>query len=165
LGEESWRPKRGGESPPRTIMAFTGAMSQVMDRLPKAVYCDVVTLLSLWHPGGKRQTPARSSGPAARQVGTMASSRPHPRSRSFHHRPISAPRAHESQHRRGSRRTPTGGDRFTESDLVQSLYHRVRSSEHLTEQLAVLCSQIFLWQLTNPSVVNLISYKLALILP
>jgi hypothetical protein len=59
LEEGSWRPKRGGESPARTTMAFTGAMSQAMDRLPTVVYCDVVTLLSMWRPGGKRQTPAR----------------------------------------------------------------------------------------------------------
>jgi hypothetical protein len=30
-----------------------------MDRLPTAVYCDMVTLLSRWRLGGKRQTPAR----------------------------------------------------------------------------------------------------------
>jgi hypothetical protein len=77
-------------------VAFTGAMSQAMDKLPKAVYCDVVSLLSTWRLGDKRQTPARSSGPAVGQVGTVASSRPHPWSRSFHRRPISAPRAHES---------------------------------------------------------------------
>jgi hypothetical protein len=93
-----------GESPAQTIVAFTGATSQAMDKLPKAVYCDVVTLLNMWRPGGKRQTPARSSGPAAGQVGTTASSWPHPRSRSFHRRPISAPRAHESRCPRGSRR-------------------------------------------------------------
>jgi hypothetical protein len=46
---ERWQPKRGGESPTRTIMAFTGAVSQAMDSLPTTVYCDVVTLLSMWH--------------------------------------------------------------------------------------------------------------------
>jgi hypothetical protein len=45
--------------------------------------------LSTWCLGGKRQTPARSSGPTAGQVGTTASSRPHPRSRSFHRRSLS----------------------------------------------------------------------------
>jgi hypothetical protein len=34
--------------------------------------------------------------------------------------------------------------RYTEPDLVQSLYHRNHSSERLTEQLAMLCSQIFM---------------------
>jgi hypothetical protein len=48
-----------GESPARNTVAFTGAMSQAMDRLPTMVFCDVVTLLSTWHPGGKRQTLAR----------------------------------------------------------------------------------------------------------
>ena len=38
------------------------------------------------------------------------------------------------------------------------------SSVCLTEQLARLCSQIFVWQLTNTSVAKLISYKQALIL-
>jgi hypothetical protein len=56
------------------------------------------------------------------QVGTTASSRPHPRSRSFHRRSLSAPRAHESQRRRGSRRTPTGGDRFTKYTIWFSYY-------------------------------------------
>jgi hypothetical protein len=59
LEEGSWRPKRGGESPAWTIMAFTEAVSQAMDGLPTAVYSDAVTLLSRWRPGGKRQTPAR----------------------------------------------------------------------------------------------------------
>ena len=31
--------------------------------------------------------------------------------------------------------------RYTKPDLVQSLYHRNHSSEHLTEPLAMLCSQ------------------------
>ena len=42
--------------------------------------------------------------------------------------------------------------RYTEPDLVQSLYHRNHSLERLTEQLAMLCSQIFMWQLPNLSV-------------
>jgi hypothetical protein len=90
LEEESWQPKRGGESPVRATVAFIGATSQAMDKLSMAVYCDVVTLLCMWHPGDKRQTPTRSSWPAAGQVGTAASSRPHLRSRSFHRRPLSA---------------------------------------------------------------------------
>jgi hypothetical protein len=61
----------------RAVVAFTRAVSQAMNKLPKAIYCDVVTLLITWHPGGKRQTPTKSSGPAARQVGTTASPRPH----------------------------------------------------------------------------------------
>jgi hypothetical protein len=45
----------------RRMVAFTGATLQAMDRIPTAAYCDVVTLLSTWHPGGNRQTPARPS--------------------------------------------------------------------------------------------------------
>jgi hypothetical protein len=71
-------------------VAFTRATLQAMDRLPMAVNCNVVRLRSMWHPGGKRQTPARSLGWAAGQVGTAASSRPHLRLRSFHRRPLSA---------------------------------------------------------------------------
>jgi hypothetical protein len=41
--ERSWRPRRGDESQRRSTMAFTEALSQVMDRLPMVVYCDVVT--------------------------------------------------------------------------------------------------------------------------
>jgi hypothetical protein len=51
--------EEGGESPARNTVAFTGAMFQAMDRLPTTVYCDMVTLLSTWRPGGKRQTLAR----------------------------------------------------------------------------------------------------------
>jgi hypothetical protein len=40
-------------------VAFTGALSKAMDRLPTAVYCDVVTPLITWCMGGKRQSPAR----------------------------------------------------------------------------------------------------------
>jgi hypothetical protein len=61
LEEERWRPKRGGESPTRATVVFTGATLQAMDRLPIVVYCDVVTLLSMWCPSGKQQTPARPS--------------------------------------------------------------------------------------------------------
>jgi hypothetical protein len=48
--------------------------------------------------------------------------------------------------------------RYAEPDLVQSLYHCNHSLERLTEQLAMLCSQIFMWQLPNLSMTKLISY-------
>jgi hypothetical protein len=43
-------------------------MSQAMDRLPTAIYFDVVTLLSTWHSYEGRQTPARTPQSIARQV-------------------------------------------------------------------------------------------------
>jgi hypothetical protein len=42
----------------KTTLAFTGAMSQVTDGLSTAVYYDMVMLPNMWHPCGKRQTPA-----------------------------------------------------------------------------------------------------------
>jgi hypothetical protein len=51
--------ERAEESPELSIVAFTGALSQAMDRLPKVVYCDVVTPLIMWRTGGKRPTWAR----------------------------------------------------------------------------------------------------------
>jgi hypothetical protein len=51
-------------------MAVTKAMHQAMDRLPQPVHCDVVKLRGTWHLSSRRQTPVRSPGPAAGQVGT-----------------------------------------------------------------------------------------------
>jgi hypothetical protein len=59
LGRRRLATGERGESPARTIVAFTEATSQVMDKLPKAVYCDVVTPVTTWRTGGKRPTPAR----------------------------------------------------------------------------------------------------------
>ena len=42
----------------KTTLAFTGAMSQVTDGLSTAVYYDMVMLPNMWHPCGKRRTPA-----------------------------------------------------------------------------------------------------------
>jgi hypothetical protein len=53
----------------RAVVAFTGAVSQVMNQLPKAAYCDMVKLQGMWHSHGRHQTPARLPGPAARQMG------------------------------------------------------------------------------------------------
>jgi hypothetical protein len=39
-----WRPERGEITGASTIVAFTRALSQAMNKLPKAVYCDVVRL-------------------------------------------------------------------------------------------------------------------------
>jgi hypothetical protein len=57
--KRSWRPRRGDESLQRSTMAFTEALSPVMDRLPTVVYCDVVTPQTMWCTNGKRPTPAR----------------------------------------------------------------------------------------------------------
>jgi hypothetical protein len=59
-----------GSSLVRAVVAFTGAVSQAMNKLPKVVYCNVVKLRGTWHSHGRRQTPARLPGPTARQVGT-----------------------------------------------------------------------------------------------
>jgi hypothetical protein len=58
-------------------VAVTVARPPVMDGLATQVYCDVLNLSSMWHPSGGRQTPARLSGPAIRQVSTAASSQSH----------------------------------------------------------------------------------------
>jgi hypothetical protein len=50
-------------------VAFTGATSQAMDKLPKAVYCDVVTPLTMWRTSGKRPTPERIISAARRASG------------------------------------------------------------------------------------------------
>jgi hypothetical protein len=39
-----WRPERGEVTGASTTVAFTGAVSQAMNKLPKAVYYDVVRL-------------------------------------------------------------------------------------------------------------------------
>jgi hypothetical protein len=44
LKEVCWRPERGEVTGASAIVAFTGALSQAMNKLPKAVYCDVVRL-------------------------------------------------------------------------------------------------------------------------
>jgi hypothetical protein len=117
-------------------VAFTGATSQAMDRLPKAVYYDVVTLLSTWHSGGKRQTPARSSGPAAEQVGT-STGRFDPFPFQIFYPSVTIP-SPESMNRsngvdHGAR--VTGGKVRCIYRFSSSLYHRERSSERLTEHL------------------------------
>jgi hypothetical protein len=50
----------------RAFVAFTEAVSQVMNQLPKAAYCDVVKLQGTWHSRGRQQNPARLPGPTAR---------------------------------------------------------------------------------------------------
>jgi hypothetical protein len=54
----------------QAVVAFTRAVSQAMIKLPKVVYYDMVKLRGTWHSHGRRQTPTRLPGPAARQVGT-----------------------------------------------------------------------------------------------
>jgi hypothetical protein len=70
LNFERGRPtvEERGESPARTTVAFTGATSQAMDRLPTIIYCDVVALLSTWRSYERRRTPARTPQSIARQV-------------------------------------------------------------------------------------------------
>jgi hypothetical protein len=65
-------------------VALNKVKTQAADGLSTATYCDVVTSPSTWHPCGKRRTPVMASRPVARQVGMVASSQSHPRSRSFH---------------------------------------------------------------------------------
>jgi hypothetical protein len=54
----------------RATLAVTEAMLQAMGKLLILVHCDVVKLRGTWHPRDRRQTPARSPGSTAGQVGT-----------------------------------------------------------------------------------------------
>jgi hypothetical protein len=65
-------------------VALNKVKTQVADGLSTTTYYNVVTSPSMWHPCGKWQTPVMASRSVARQVGTVASSQPHPRSRYFH---------------------------------------------------------------------------------
>jgi hypothetical protein len=44
LKKARWRPERGEVTGVSAIVAFTRAVSQVMDRLLQPIYCDVVKL-------------------------------------------------------------------------------------------------------------------------
>ena len=44
MKEVCWRPERGEVTGASAIVAFTGVVSQAMNKLPKVVYCDVVRL-------------------------------------------------------------------------------------------------------------------------
>jgi hypothetical protein len=44
LKEVCWRLERGEVTSASAIVAFIGAVSQAMNKLPKADYCDVVRL-------------------------------------------------------------------------------------------------------------------------
>jgi hypothetical protein len=68
----------------KTTVTLNKVKTQAADGLSTATYYDVVTSPSTWHPCGKQQTSAMASRPVAGQVGTVASSQSHPRSRSFH---------------------------------------------------------------------------------
>jgi hypothetical protein len=54
----------------QATVAVTQAMPQAMDMPPQLVYCDVVKLRGTWPSSGRRQTPVRSPGSVAGQVGT-----------------------------------------------------------------------------------------------
>jgi hypothetical protein len=63
----------------KECVAFTVARLPTTNQLSKAAYCDVVKIQGTWPSRGRRPTPARLSGPAVRQVGTVASPWSHPR--------------------------------------------------------------------------------------
>jgi hypothetical protein len=69
FGRESWRPKRGGESPAQVIVAFTVAKPPVMDKLTSTVYFDVLKPLGTWHTVGKRPAPTRVISASRRTSG------------------------------------------------------------------------------------------------
>lgn len=65
-------------------VALNKVKTQAADGLSTMTYCDMVTSPITWHPCDKQQTPAMASQLVMVQVGTVASSQSHPRSRSFH---------------------------------------------------------------------------------
>jgi hypothetical protein len=117
LERKRWRSKRRG--------SHLRELPLAMDRLPQPVYCDVVKSRGTWHSSGRRQTLARSPGPAAEQVGTR------PAHGLIHGEdlftPSRYPRAlgHESHHQREPR--PEGHRRRGALHLlifVTLLYHQ-----------------------------------------
>jgi hypothetical protein len=120
-------------------------MSQAMDRLPTAVYCDVVTLMNTWCPGGKRQTPAwvistgrRASGYSGQLTASSAVK-------------IFSPSAiirtpertnHNAGEDRGARPPAATGSLNQRSGSVTVPSRS--SSDVLTERIEELCSQFFM---------------------
>jgi hypothetical protein len=72
-----WRPERGEVTGASAIVAFTVAKPPAMDGLFTTVHCNVVKLLGMWGPGGKRPTPARiiTAGHRASGYGEPSSDR------------------------------------------------------------------------------------------
>jgi hypothetical protein len=147
------RDRRGGESPVRTTVAFTRAMSLAMDMLPTTVYYNVVTLLNTCHPGGKRQTPARviltgrgASGYDGQLTVSSAVKIFSPSA--VIHTPECMNRNADEDHGAGPPVATCSLNPRSGSVTVPS-----RSSlVPLSKQLAGPCSQIFVWQLTHLSV-------------
>jgi hypothetical protein len=133
-------------------------MSQAMDRLPTAVYCDVVTLLNMWRPGGKRQTPARviSTGRGASGYDgqlTASSAVKIFSPSAIIHTPEHTNRNADEDH--GARPPAATGSLNQRSGSVTVPSRS--SSDVLIERIEVLCSQFFMWQPTNMSVSMLLS--------
>jgi hypothetical protein len=148
----------------RAVVAFTGVVSQAMNKLPKAVYCDVVKHRGTWHSRGRRQTPARLPGPAARQVGTGPAPGLIHGEDLFHPESLSARLRARLRARIAS---PTRIQARGHRRLHLKIFNTVPSelhSERLTGHFQECFSQIFMWQPSNWSVAKLISYKPALIL-
>jgi hypothetical protein len=150
--------RRGGWVTGANYVAFTGAMSQAMDRLPTAIYCDVVTLLNMWRLGVKRQTPSRviSTGRRASGYGSqlMASSAVKIFS------PLVVIRTSEDTNRNADEDRSACPPTVTGSLNQQSGSVTVpsrSSSDVLTERIEELCYQFFMWRPTNMSVSKLLS--------
>jgi hypothetical protein len=157
-------------------------MSQAMDRLPTAIYCDVVTLLSLWCGYEGRRTPARTPQLIAWQVAwwiirgheslRVASGKWHgetsqtlPCVEILHRQPLSA--------NQGARIATTGVNRcvrspaarYTESEDLFATVPSGSSSVVLTEHLQRCFSSIFTWQVTDRITTKLLTYIQAPIRP
>jgi hypothetical protein len=119
-------------------------------------------LITTWHNRGERRSPRQGpSGHVVAQVGTATGHNSAPTSalrKIFS--PATVIRTPDLTNRSAikDRGANSPAMRYTELDLVQSLYHQNHSLERQTEQLAMLYSQIFMWQLPNSSVTKLISY-------
>jgi hypothetical protein len=115
----------------------------------------------------RRRTPGRTPRLIIQQVGTMNSPVigseliPAPRSFTPSHYPCAT--GHESQRRRGSWRRVISGEIHWTRDLFLGNCTMGFSSVRLTDQIEGLHSLIFMWQLTDPFVTKLLSYKPALI--
>jgi hypothetical protein len=79
FGMARWRPERGRVTGAGLPWHFTVARPPAMTRHAEASHCDMVLRLGTWHPSGRWPTPARLSGPAVRQVGTVARAEQYPK--------------------------------------------------------------------------------------
>jgi hypothetical protein len=86
FGEDTLAAGERGRSLARVTVAFTGATTQMIDRPSIVTYGDVVTLLIMWHTGGKRPTPARIISAGHRVSGYDGQHTTSSAVRSFHYR-------------------------------------------------------------------------------